>query len=778
MNSSTHRVYRFGSFRLNETEQILYKDSEQLDLGLVAVKTLLFLVAHRDRFVTRDELMRAVWSDRAVEGNNLDKQISLIRKVLGKEAIETSTGRGYKFLPEVTNEAEPSPSAPRRPNEPGIAEESAAGVIGTHFFRRWVLLTMASIVVIAFSGWLIVRSSRSRSLTDKDTIVLADFDNSTGLTVLDGTLRQGLASQLAQSPFLNLLPDDRIVEALVLMGLPKTAQVTGERAREICQRTASSITIEGSIKRLGTQYVLWLRVVDCRTGELLAEQQRTVPQLDKVLPALGSAATEIREKLGESQASVQRFDVPLERVTTPSLEALNSYTLGSRTLILRNDSAAAIGFFLRATALDPNFAMAYARLASSFSNAGEAGRSAESIRKAYDLRERVSEREKLYIASHFQHLAVGDLDAARRTYEVWSETFPRDADPLGDLVTVYYALGDYEKALAAAKASLELRPSGLEYGNLVWAYLNTNRLSEAVSAAKKAESNKVDSSFTHLPLYLVAFLQRDKQAMEHHSDAAKGTPGVEDVMLYYQSDTAASAGELKEARKLTESAVTHALHAKEVERAAQYQAEASLREAIVGNVGASKRFAQAALRLSKGRDVVGIAGVALSFSGDSATAKALADDLSKRFPDDTLVKFNYLPMIQAAGFVRGNTQLASRAIEILSATAPVEMGSPAQPVNVAGYPIYLRGEAYLAAQQGRAASIEFNKILDHPGAHINEPIGVLAHLGLARAYRVLGEKERAYAEYKQFLVLWKNADVETPILKNAKAEFAGLGAVM
>jgi len=674
---------------------------------------------------------------------------------------------------QVTPQPSPSsPSAPAVSSSSGAVKVAEVPVAGK---KLWKVLVPAAVVVVAalVAGGPYFRSRHAAPLTEKDTIVLADFTNTTGDAVFDGTLRQGLSSQLEQSPFLNLLSDERVAQTLALMAQPKDARFTRELAREVCQRTASAASIEGSISSLGSQYVVGLKAVNCRSGDVLANEQATANGKEQVLKALGEAATKMRVKLGESLASVQKYDAPAENVTTPSLEALQAYSLGHQAQIVKRDYAAAIPLLQRAISLDSNFAMAYARLGTNYANLGQTARAAENTRKAYDLRERVSEREKLYITSHYEHFVTGNLEAARKAYELWAQTYPRDGGPPGNLAVIYGALGDYDKALAASQEALKLNPgSGLSYTNLVAGYLNANRLDEARATVQEAQVHNLDNPANHLILYGVDFLQHDAAGMEREAAGVMGKPGFEDVMLYGESDTAAYAGQFAKARELTRRAYESAQRADEKETAAGYEAGAAVRDALVGNMSQAKQQAQAALALSTGRDVEAISAIALGLAGDAAQATRLAADLVKRFPEDTIVQSNYLPTIRAATALQGGS--ASKAIEALVPVAPYELGSPAQTLTFALYPVYLRGEAYLAAHQGSAALAEFQKILEHPGVVGNEPIGALAHLGLARAYALSGENVKSRTAYQDFLKLWKDADPDIPILIAAKAEYAKL----
>ena len=635
----------------------------------------------------------------------------------------------------------------------------------------WILGAVALVIIAAVAGYFFLR--RPPKLTEKDTIVLADFANTTGDPVFDGTLRQGLSSQLEQSPFLNLLSDERIAETLSLMAQPKDTRLTHDLAREVCQRTASAAVLDGSIAQVGTEYLLVLKAVNCSNGEPLAGTQAQASDKNHVLDALGKMATEMRSKLGESLASVQKYDAPPENVTTASLEALKAYSRGYEAVFVRSDFTAAIPLFQRATSLDPNFAMAYARLGTTYSDLAETDRAAESTRRSYELRERVSEREKFYIVSHYEHFVTGNVDAVRKTYDLWAQTYPRDTMPPTNLAVVYVEVGNYEKALAASQEALRLNSANaIAYSNIVSDFLYLNRLDEAKTIVQQAQARGLDTPQVHASFYLVNFLQHDAAGMERESAGLMGKPGYEDQVLYYESDTAAYGGQFGKSRELTRRAAESAQRADEKETAAGYEAEAALREALVGNMALAKQQAQAALTLSNGRDVEAMLAIAVGLTGDSVQAKRLHDDLGKRFPEDTVVQSNYLPTVRAAIALRADS--ASKAVEALAVTTPYELGAPAQTLNFNLYPVYLRGEAFLAAHQGATAAAELQKIIDHPGVVVNEPIGALAHLELGRAYTLAGDSTKARAAYQDFLALWKDADPDIPILKEAKAEYAKL----
>ncbi|HLW99078.1 MAG TPA: protein kinase [Candidatus Acidoferrales bacterium] len=638
---------------------------------------------------------------------------------------------------------------------------------------RWAA-TGATLLVIALAvvGWLFF-SRKAHVLNEKDTIVLADFTNTTGDPVFEGALRQGLAVQLEQSPFLSIISDGRIQQTLRLMDKPPDTRITPEIARDLCQRTESRAYLSGSIASLSSQFVLGFNAVDCRTGDSLAEDQERATGKERVLAAMDKAAAKLRTKLGESLTTVQKLDTPIEQATTPSLEALQAYSLGRKTLIGKADYAAAVPLFQRAIRLDPNFAVAYASLGMSHFDLGETSLAAESFRKAYELRERVSERERFYIESHYDNFVTGDLGRARQVYELWTQTYPRDPVPQADLGVIDTNLGQYDKALDENRETLRLDVSGLGYANLVSNYLYLNRLDEGRAAAGEAQTKKLDSPYLRLLLYQLAFLQNDAAGMALQVTWAAGKPGVEDELLYEEADTAAYFGRLGKARELSRRAVASAERAEEKETAASYEADAALREVLLGNATEARQRAAAALALSSGRDAQYGAALALALTANAARAQALADDLAKRFPDDTIVQFNYLPTIRAQLALNHND--APKAIESLQAAAPYDLGAPGVTFNfVSLYPVFVRGEAYLAVRQGNEAVAEFQRILEQRGVVQNEPIGALAHLQTGRAYAMKGDTTKARAAYQDFLTLWKDADPDVPILKEAKAEYARL----
>jgi tetratricopeptide (TPR) repeat protein len=640
--------------------------------------------------------------------------------------------------------------------------------IGGPVGNRWKTFVAATLAIVALAAAAYIYFHRAPKLTDKDMVVLADFTNTTGDAVFDGALRQGLAVQLEQSPFLNVVSEAQMQQTLKLMGQPGDAKLTSDVARELCQRTQSAAVLDGSIASLGSKYVLGIQAMNCHTGDVLAEEQTTADSKEQALKALDGAATKLRAKLGESLSSVQKFDTPLQQATTSSLEALQAYSMGRKTMVGKGDSAAAVPFFIRAIQLDPKFAMAYASLGTAYSNLAEIGLAADNTKQAYKLRGRVGDRERFYIESHYFQFGTGDLDAARRVYEVWVQTYPRDVGPRTNLATIYTLLGNYDKSLAMATEAARVSPQDSQvYADLVTAYIYLNRLDQARTTALDAQAKNLDSPDLRLYLYVIAFLQDDAAGMRQQIALSAGEPGVEDSLLSNDADTAAYFGHLRTAREFSRRASASAERAGEKETAASYEVNAALREAIFGNAGEVRKRSQAALALSTDRDTQYGAGMALGFAGDSPHAEALANYLAEQFSEDTAVQYCYLPTIRA--LLALSRKDSSKAIELLQVASPYELGT-------AGglYPVYVRGEAYLVARQSSEAATEFQKILDHRGIVQNEPIGAFAHLGLARAYAMSVDTAKARAAYENFLALWKDADPALHILKEAKAEYAKL----
>ena len=626
----------------------------------------------------------------------------------------------------------------------------------------------ASVLTVFAAGYYYLH--RTPKLTDKDTIVLADFTNNTGDPVFDGTLRQGLAVELGQSPFLNLVSDQRIRRTLRLMDQPADAKLTNELAKEVCERTSGSAVLEGSIALVGSQYILWLRATNCRTGDILAEEHVQTAKKEGVLNALSQIATKIRSRVGESLVTVGKYSTPLADATTTSLEALKAYST-ARKGAFSSGSPTALPLLMRAIEIDPKFAIAHAWLGRVYADMEEPALSAESTTKAYRLRDRASDAEKFFIAASYDLQVTGNLEKARQTCEAWAQTYPREMLPYPFLARmIYHPSSKYEKAVEAAQRAIELDPDfAFGYTILAYSYQYLERLGEAEHTLQRASVRKLEIGSFLVQRYDIAFLKADKAGMEREAALGQGQSGAQSEISNHEAFVMAYFGHLQQARMMSKRATVFAHR----EHAALYETGAALREAFFGNAPEAKRGAMAALDHSKELYVEYGAAVALALAGDSGRSQTLANDLNTRFGEDTSVRFSYLPTLRA--ILALNHGEPSKAIDLLQIAVPDEMGAPRSSMHGnfgAFYPVYVRGLAYLAAHQGLEAAAEFRKILDHRGIVVSDPIGALARLQIGRAFAMSGDKTRAKTAYQDFLTLWKDADPDIPILKQAKAEYA------
>jgi eukaryotic-like serine/threonine-protein kinase len=664
----------------------------------------------------------------------------------------------------------------KRDSDSGLAAATTAQVSAksSRFLRAVLTGTAVLLIGLVAGSWLFF-SRKAHALTDKDTIVLADFENKTGDTVFDGTLRQGLSVQLEQSPFLSIISDQQIQQTLRMMGHKPDAQLTPEIARELCQRAGSAAVLDGSVGQIGTQYLLTVKAVNCASGQTLASTEAEASDKNHVLDALGKTASELRNKLGESLSMVKKFDTPLEQATTPSLEALKAFSSGLKVHGTAGD-AAAIPFLKRAIELDPNFALAYAWLGLLYVDIGESGIAADFTGKAYQLRGRVSEPEKYFISARFYKAVTGNMEKAEQSCKLWIQAYPRSELPHNSLSgAIYPAIGQYEKGVEEGREAVRLNPDfSPSYALLMFNYTALNRLNESKASYEQALERKLNNPFFHHALYQIAFLQDDAKAMAQQVALSAGTPGPEDQLLGLEADTAAYSGRLRDAREFSRRAMDSAERSGEKEPAATYIALSGLREALFGDADEARRRATLAMERSTDRDVQYAAALAFAYAGEDGRAQALTDDLGKKFPEATIVQFNYLPTVRAKLAVsRGN---AAEALDNLRAAVPYELGQTTSSTYgwTALYPIFVRGEAFLAAHQGSKAAAEFQKILDHRGIVLNEPIGALAHLQLGRAYAMQGDTAKAKSAYQGFFTLWNDADPDIPIIKEAKVEYAKL----
>jgi tetratricopeptide (TPR) repeat protein len=627
----------------------------------------------------------------------------------------------------------------------------------------------ALIALLAAASYLYYRSTHSSKLTEQDTLVLADFTNTTGDSVFDDTLKQALAIQLEQSPFLRIVDEERVQQTLRLMSQPVDAHLTPKIAREICQRTQSAAVLEGSIASLDNEYVIGIKAVNCVNGDVLTQKQVRAEGKTKVLQAVDDAAIDLRQKLGESLSTVQKFDTPVARATTSSLEALKFFSVARKAMSGSGGYAAAIPPLKKAIELDPNFAMAHAALGTCYGNLGEIAAAAEQSHLAFQLRDRVSDLERFYIESHYYQYATGDLEKATQVYTEWGQTYPRDFIPLNNLSVVNSILGDLEKSLEQARACLKVEsPNAGMYANLVSSYVLLGRNEEAKASVAEALSKNLDAPSLHSLLYQIAFTENDSAGMAKQVAWAKGQVGIEDGFLSGEAGTNAYFGRMAKSRDFARRAADSAVSAGEKETAAGYIGAAAVRDALDGDKSRAGELATAALALSKGRDVQPLAAMTYALTNDSTRAQSLADDLSKRFPQDTLVQGIYLPTIRAQ--IALNHADPQKALDAL---VPYEKYDRAT-WQLTLIQIYIRGEALLAQKKGQAAAAEFQKLIDNRSVNPNDSYPALAQLGLARAYALSGDTAKSRTAYQDFLALWKDADPDIPILQQAKSEYAKL----
>jgi len=816
--------YRFGPFEVHTGTRELSKSGTKIKLRGQPYLILEVLLGRAGEIVTREEIREKLWpADTFVDfEHGLNTSVKKLRQVLCDSAeqpryIETVPRLGYRFIAPVEVVAErPEPSAdapifsgeelgqavlsaagldpqdPRPRQDPGIASEtvqqeqvSRSGPWQS-LSPRWLLAAGLVALLLGAAYVRLDRGSRTKRLTEKDTIVLADFANSTGDPVFDDTLKAALCISLRQSPFLNVLSDSEVAKTLQLMthAASTKPRLTPEVARELCQRAGSKAYLAGSIGNLGSEYVLGLKAVNCESGDTLAEEQVTAASKEKVLDALGGTASRLRSKLGESLATVQKFDVPLEQATTPSLEALKALSLGRKA---SNEKGAAAGlpYDQRAIELDPNFAMAYRAVGIDYTNLSELGRASEYFTKAFQLRGHASEREKLTITADYYSYVTGELDKAAQTFQEEIESYPREDAAYVNLGIVYGAQGQYEKAAEITRQAVRLAPDAVsEYEDLANYALALQRFDETRQVIHEAQARKLDDYLLRNVFYALGFLTSDSAAMAEQQQWLEGKPEFRNVGLALASDTEAYAGHLSKARELTKRAVDSAIRADSKENGAIWQANAALEEAAYGNTTEARPSAAEALKLAPAsRGVESEAALAFAMAGDMRRAESLAQDLGKRFPLDTQMQSLWLPAIQAQlALDKKNPALA---LDTLKAASPIELGYVPFVMNISClYHVYVHGEAYLAAGQGKPAAAEFQKILDHSGIVWNCWTGALAHLGVARANALQtrtsqgadadAARVRALAAYKDFLTLWKDADPDIPILKQAKAEYAKL----
>ena len=646
------------------------------------------------------------------------------------------------------------------------------GEVTTGAWRKYAIAVTAVVVVALAAGFFYVRSARSTKLTGKDPIVIADFTNTTSDSVFDDALKRALTIQMDQSPFLNVLSDDRIAGTLKLMNRAGNERLSQTTAREVCLRSNSKAYISGSVANVGSHYLIGLNAINCQSGDVFANASAEAENRDSVLKALDQAAGSLRERLGESISSIQKFSKPLLDATTSSLDALEAYSQGRR-ISYSSDSDSALPYYLRAVQLDPNFARAYNQLGIYYSTHNQASLGISYTKKAFDLRDQVSDHERYSLESTYYLNAVGQLIKAESTLKQWTQAYPNDDTPWNNLGVVYSSMGRFQEALAATKASLAIVPdSAVTTGNLISGYLSLNRVDEAKASYDESVRRNLDGAYLRLMLYNVAFLRQDTAGMADVLKWGAGKPGIEDSFLSQQADTEAFHGRLSAARGLSTRAIDSARRASNPEAAAFWAVSQALRDAELGDSRAARAAIATANSISSGRDVQLLSGLVYARLGDAGAAQKIADRINHDFPDDTIIQSYWLPSINAAvTLARGNP---GKAIELLEPAVPYDLGSPLQFQLSTAYPAFLRGQAYLAAGNPAQAIPQFQKIVDNPGAVLNFVTFPLSQLGLARAYAASGDATKARSAYGALFTLWKDADPSIAPLQQAKAEYAKL----
>jgi eukaryotic-like serine/threonine-protein kinase len=765
----------FDNFEVNLRAGELRKNGSRIRLQAQPFQLLSLLLLGAGEVVTREEICRELWPGNTFVDfeHSMAAAVNKIREALGDAAdnpkyVETLPRRGYRFIAKIQPEP-PVVMALRGARESTELVSIPATKPKTGW--KWILGAIAVVVVAAAVATFSARwfSSRERHpLTEKDSIVLADFSNSTGDPVFDGTLREGLSIELEQSPFLNVLSDEKTGETLRMMGRPQDTKLVPEIAKEVCQRNSSAAVLDGSIAQIGEHYLLTLKAVDCANGDSIATVAAQAKDKTNVLDALGQASSEIRSKLGESLISVQKFNTPLDQATTSSLEALKAFSLYGST--------SNFSFLQQSLALDPNFPLANVQMSDTYSSLGATELAAEYAQKAYDRREQVSEKERLQISSDYYYAILGDLNQELTIYPLWERLYPRDAGPWINSSSTRENLGEYDLALEEAREGFRLNPSPFSssaYLNVAYALLALDRKDEAKQLVGGALERGLDAVNIRLFLYQVAFLERDTKEMEAQLAPMLGRSAVWSTFaLFAQSSTEAYFGRLRKSLGYSKRGQEMARQASLNELAAISQDADALREAEFGYPGKATRTAAAALTRSSSRRVRLFTSLALARAGDTGRAQMLADQLNKERPSDTLLQRYWLPTIRAS--IELAQKHPSEALEALQ-SASYEFGD-ANAQSLVGnlYPAYVRGQAYLAAHQGKEAAAEFQRFLDHRFIALNSPLGALVHLGLARAYSLQGDTTKARESYDSFLGLWKEADPDIPVFIAAKAEYAKL----
>jgi DNA-binding winged helix-turn-helix (wHTH) protein/tetratricopeptide (TPR) repeat protein len=784
MTQQTKHLYEFGPYRIDPSKRLLLRGGESVPLPSKAFDTLLVLVQHKETVVSKEELMTSLWPDTFVEESNLSQSIFLLRKALGETAqdhryIVTIPGRGYRFaeaVREVAEEGEDLVMERHSMAQVTIeATDSAHHADSAASFRRlwqlpwnWMLPRAVGVALLFWGVMLFLDKRRAITLGGADLVLVSDFVNTTGEPVFDGALKQALTVKLAESPYFNMVPDASTRQTLALMSRSPDERVVPPVNREVCQRQGAKVVVGGSIVALGNKYVLDLDATNCLTGENVAHQEVVALNREQVLRKLGEAIPPLRSKLGESVSSIQKFDTPIEQATTKSLAALKAYTSGDEKRA-QGQETESVPSYKMAVELDPDFAMAYARLGVVYGNLDQRDLAGQYMLKAFERREHVGEKEKFYIQAHYYADTTRETEQAIETWKLWSEAYPYDFSPFNSLSTSYVEIGQFEKAIEAGQQALRVNAShALPFASLGRAYERATRFAEAKAICEKAITEKVDSSWTHQQLYRIAFVEGDEPTMQREIDWFKGKP-QETSLLYYRAKAALSLGQLRRSRELFERARALSLEQGRKETAVSIINGQAQFDADTGIEREARTLAALSLRMMPNSPRHNaFATLALARAGDSAQAEARMSALSKLPWLGTDINNVILPSIRAA--IRLDRKNPASAIEELQPVLPYDLGQASS-----GLTLYYRGLAYLELKSGREAAAQFQKIVDNRGVVTTDVYWPLAHLGLARAYAQTSATEKSLAEYREFLTLWKNADPDLRILTQAKAEYKKLG---
>ena len=785
------RIVRFGSFEADLQEAKLTKAGLRIRLQEQPFQILVLLLEHPGQVVTREEIQRRLWAaDTFVEFDDaLNTAVRKLRAALGDLAdnprfVETVPRRGYRFIAPVavpspiTSEAthddkvEPGQVRPETPSSE-IDELEKARAVSRRSWIYPVSAVAALLLAIAALGYWHARRAAFR-ISGDDKIVLADFVNTTGEPVFDDALRKALEVGLQQSPSINVISDRKTAVIMQQMGHSQEERMSGRTAIEVCQRAGGKVAVQGSIASLGTEYLIDLAAIRCDTGEPIDHEEAEPKRKAEVVDALGRLSAQLRAHMGESLPSIHKFNVPLEQATTPSLEALSAYSTALSTWDKAGDLAS-IPFFKKAIELDPNFAMAYHGLSTIYHNFGETDLARENATKAYALRNRVTETERIPIEAVYAQYVTGDLNQAVQVHEEAIRDYPHSAGAWNHLGSIYGSLGEYDKAANSLREALRMDPSrATTYANLAGALLAMNRPADAKQALDEAVNRHLQTDYLLQMKYWHAFLQDDQTGMQQALLQAPEIPGAQSLLLATEANTEAYYGHLQKARELSRIAADQLQHDWDAASAADALAEAALRETEMGSQGQARQFLTQALKLSHTENVIVLAALTDASIGDQRSTRNFVDQLQRQSPSATFMQHYWLPVIRAQADLQ--EKRATKAIDDLVPALELDFSTPAALTVTSFFPAYLRGEAYLAAGDGAKAVAEFQKLIDHRGILLNSPLSALVSLEMARAYARAGDSGHARQAYQQFLQLWKDADPEIATLQQARAEYLKLGS--